>query len=69
MTRAVGEAEDLDLDVAGVGQVALEQDRRVAEEPLGPGARRLERARSAASSVATLMPMPPPPADALTITG
>ena len=31
---AIGQANDLDLDVPGAGQVALEQDIRRAEEPL-----------------------------------
>src|SRR5215469_533893 len=40
---AVVQPEDLDLDVARAGDVPFEQDRRVAEEPLGPGSRGLER--------------------------
>ena len=33
---AVGEAEDLHLDVPGALDVPLQQDGRAAEEPLGP---------------------------------
>ena len=45
---AVGVGEHLDLDVAGVGQVALEVDRRVAEELLALAGRALERVRQLA---------------------
>jgi hypothetical protein len=34
----VGQAQHLNLDVPGTGQVALQQDRRRPEEPLGPTA-------------------------------
>ncbi len=39
---AVGQPEYLNLDVPGTGDIALEQDRGAAEEPLGARARRLE---------------------------
>src|SRR2546430_680910 len=39
---AVGQPQDLYLDVAGPRDIALEQDRGVAEEPLRAGPGRLE---------------------------
>jgi hypothetical protein len=64
-TRPSVEPEHLHLDVPGVRQVALQEDRRRAEEPL-----RLVRAvsyavRSAGSSSTAAIPIPPPPADRL----
>ena len=66
--RAVG--DDLHLDVARRLDVALEVDVGVAEAGQRLGARRLRAARAAARRRATIfMPRPPPPADALMITG
>jgi hypothetical protein len=39
---SVSEAEDLHLDVPGPGEIALKQDRRAGEEPLGPRPRGAE---------------------------
>jgi len=65
----MGVADDLDLDVARLADVALEVDGRVTERR----ARRLAQlsiaGRSSASDSTTFMPMPPPPPDGLTMTG
>jgi hypothetical protein len=64
---AVAVGEDLDLDVAGIGQVALEVDRRVGEELLA--AAPSKAASSSEASSATRKPLPPPPPAAFTATG
>ena len=69
-SAAVGVAEDLDLDVAGPGDVALEEDPVVAEAAgrLAPGGghRLGEVGRPRPRS---RMPLPPPPAAAFTSSG
>ncbi len=66
---AVGVGEDLDLDVPGPGDVALDEAGRVAEAGggLAPGA--VEGLRKPAGSTTRRMPLPPPPARALMRTG
>jgi hypothetical protein len=66
---AVLVGDDLDLDVARVGQVALEVDGRVAEELLALARRRPRRRSRARPRSATRKPLPPPPPAALTATG
>ena len=66
---AVAVGEDLDLDVARVGQVALEVDGRVGEELLALAGRALERGLQLVPGSATRKPLPPPPPAALTVTG
>ena len=67
---AVLVAEDLDLDVAARGDVALEQQRVVAERVGGePRASEATAASSASGRATTCMPLPPPPADGLTSSG
>ena len=66
----MGVAEDLDLDVAGPGDVALEEHPVVAEaaERLAlRGGHRLGEVVGACAT--TRMPLPPPPAAALTSSG
>ena len=63
---AVRVAEDLDLDVARAVEVALDEERAVAEGALGLAARgRRARRRARLRSRTIRMPLPPPPADAL----
>ena len=66
---AVGVGDELDLDVAGAGDDALHEHRRVAEglEPFG--GRSSNASASPASSSTRRMPRPPPPAVALIISG
>ena len=67
---AVPVGQHLDLDVARVGQVALEVDGRVGEELLALARRALERVlRACPASSATRKPLPPPPPAALTAIG
>ena len=66
---AVGVGHHLDLDVARIGQVALEVDRRVAEEALALARGALEGVRELVSERATRRPLPPPPPEALIATG
>ena len=67
---AVRVAEDLDLDVARPLDVALEQQRVVAERDSRLAARALDRLGELARRARTTrMPLPPPPADALTSSG
>jgi hypothetical protein len=64
--RAVRVAEQLDLDVARAEQPALEVDRRVAERrPASERAVRIAR-RDRPGVMTVRMPLPPPPATALT---
>jgi hypothetical protein len=66
---AVRVAEDLDLDVAGLRDVALRYTRASAKEAR-PRSEQLRKARSRpASSATTCIPIPPPPPTALTTTG
>ena len=67
---AVAVGEDLDLDVARVGQVALEVDGRRREKNFSPSRAAPSKAASSSdSSSATRKPLPPPPPAALTATG
>ena len=68
--RAVRIGQHLHLDMAGPGDIALQQQRPVAEGCGRPRAPR-PRAPSAKSSARSTMrmPRPPPPAEALTSTG
>ena len=59
---AVGQAENLHLDMPCGGDEALHQQRRIGEEPLGPAARGVERGAELLRIAATDMPIPPPPA-------
>ncbi len=62
-------AEDLHLDVARVGDEALEEDARVAETACAVRSTAANRSRTSASSAQSCMPMPPPPALLFSITG
>ena len=66
---AAGVAEHLYLDMARRREIALDQHAVVAKgaSRLAPGA--LERAREFANAATIRMPRPPPPAEALIITG
>ena len=66
---AVRVGEDLDLDVARVGQVALDVDRRVGEELLALARGALEGRLQLVLVSATRKPLPPPPPAALIATG
>ena len=67
---AVEVAHHLDLDVARVDDVLLEVDRVVAEARARPrSGRRGRRSRSSAAEGIIRIPLPPPPAAALSITG
>jgi hypothetical protein len=66
---ALAVAENLDLDVARLLQVLLDVDGIVAEGGLGLGTGGLEAMTTSASERATFMPRPPPPDDALMMTG
>ena len=69
-SRPVRVAEDLDLDVPRPLDHLLEVDGRVAERAERLGLRALERRTRARPRSATIrMPLPPPPADAFSITG
>ena len=62
--------EDLDLDVAGLVEVLLEVHRVVAEARRSPRSAPRARRESKSSARSTRrMPLPPPPAAALSITG
>ncbi len=66
----VGVAEDLDLDVAGARDVALEEDAIVAEAARRLAPRRRDRLVELAPRASTMrMPLPPPPAAAFTSSG
>ena len=66
---AVGEPEDLHLDVPGALDVALKQDRGDAEEPLRAGACGLEGRGQAGGAGHRAHPDPAAPGGSLTITG
>ena len=66
---AVGVAEHLDLDVPRLFHEFFDEDPVVAEGCLGLGAAGQESFRSFLSLRATRRPRPPPPAEALIITG
>ena len=66
---AVVVGQDLDLDVPGAGDQLLKIDRVVAEGVERLTSRRGQGAGSSAGSLTTRIPLPPPPADALTSTG
>ena len=62
-------AEDLELDVAGLFDVALEQQSIVAERFLRFAPGRLDRGRELARAAHDPHPLPPPPALAFTSSG
>ncbi len=62
-------AEHLDFDVARLGDEFLDEDAVVAEGGLRLVLRGLEAFRASASFQAMRMPLPPPPAEALIMTG
>ena len=64
--RAVRVGEHLHLDVARALEVALDEQPVVAEGRAGLAARRPERLGSSSGARTTRMPLPPPPATALT---
>ncbi len=67
---ALAVAEQLHLDMAGVGHEAFEIDARIAEAGAGGALHALERSGAgAAASAHSDMPMPPPPAVDFSITG
>ena len=67
---AVGVGEDLHLDVAAALDVLLDQHGVVAERARAPRAGRRPRASAYSAAPRTIrMPLPPPPAAALTSTG
>ena len=68
--RAVLVAEQLDLDVARRRDAALEVDGGIAERGAGFGARGPHRVEERVGGRRpSRMPLPPPPATALTISG
>ena len=67
---AVLVAQHLDLDVARIGDEFLDEDAVVAEGDLGLRARARRKPSSTSARLwAMRMPLPPPPAEALIITG
>ena len=66
---AVGVRNDLDLDVAGPGHQPLEEHGVIAEGLPGLGLGRTSAASRSSALSTRRMPRPPPPADALIITG
>jgi hypothetical protein len=66
---AVLVGKDLDLDVAGLGDEFFDEDAVVAEAGGGLVLRGLEAFATSPSFQAMRMPLPPPPALALIITG
>ena len=67
---AVRVGEDLRLDVARVLEVPLDVDGVVGEVPAAPAAAPTRSARAASAASATSsIPLPPPPAAALMISG
>ena len=69
MDRVAPVAEHLHLDMAGARDEFLQIEAAVAERGLRLGARLIEGGSKPSSVSATRMPRPPPPADALIITG
>ena len=66
---AVVVGDDLDLDMAGIGDQALHEDDRVAERALGLALRALECDFELVGANTLRMPRPPPPLRALMIIG
>ena len=69
MDRVAPVAEHLHLDMAGAGDEFLQIEAAVAERGFRFGARLIEGGLEALVVSTTRMPRPPPPADALIITG
>ena len=66
---AVLVGDQLDFDMARLGDEFLHQQAAIAEAGLGFVAGRQDRLRQLLLALTTRRPLPPPPADALTITG
>jgi hypothetical protein len=62
-------AEHLDLDMAGIDDEFLDEDAVVAERGLRLGLGAVEAVAPLRLECAMRMPLPPPPAEALIITG
>ena len=62
-------AENLDFDMTGAANVALQKYRAVSEGGRGLAARFLQRGVSSSAFSTTRMPRPPPPNAALMISG